>query len=455
MEREIREINPNMFFDMTIFGCLPLCFAIFLWLRSHRAVVVAFLFAWLFLPVAEYKLAGLPDYTKVSATCWGLAAAAVILDTNRVRQLRFHWIDLFVVLYVASPVLSSLHNGLGLWDGLSGCFEALTVFAVPWFLGRIYFNDVKSLRYLAIGIVVGALIYAPLCLWEAKMSPHLHRDLYGYHLLGFKHASRGGGTWRPMVFMEHGLMVGFYFACATMMAYWLWVTKTVRQLGGVPFGAVPVILAIVTFLLQSSLAQLLMLTGIACFFFIRYARFRLPLIGLVLVFPLYVLIRHLLGWDGAELVEVGRTLFSDRRADSLAYRFVNEDILVARAKESFWLGWGGQGRFLQNQTSEGRGFLTPDGLWLVVFGRKGFLGVIGLAGTILAAPMLAMLRLKTAHWKRNDLAPVTGFVVPITMYMIDCILNAFENPLYGIAAGGVAGLFATRRSTAQLLEKAA
>jgi hypothetical protein len=32
-------------------------------------MLTSYLFAWLFLPMAGYKVEGLPDYTKTSATC--------------------------------------------------------------------------------------------------------------------------------------------------------------------------------------------------------------------------------------------------------------------------------------------------------------------------------------------------------------------------------------------------
>ena len=75
-----------------------------------------------------------------------------------------------------------------------------------------------------------ALIYAPLCLLELRLSPQLHRWVYGYHQHDFVQTMRDGG-YRPMVFMEHGLMVSFWMAAAALTAFWLWHERTFRVLG--------------------------------------------------------------------------------------------------------------------------------------------------------------------------------------------------------------------------------
>ena len=53
---------------LTLFGWIPFVLALFALLPPRRAVVTAFLAAWLFLPMAGYGVKGLPDYTKMSAT---------------------------------------------------------------------------------------------------------------------------------------------------------------------------------------------------------------------------------------------------------------------------------------------------------------------------------------------------------------------------------------------------
>ena len=91
---------------------------------------------------------------------------------------------------------------------------------IPYFLGRIYFNDLQGLRELSVAIFIGGLIYVPFCLYEIRFSPQLHRLLYGYHQHDFSQTFRFGG-YRPMVFMQHGLMVGMWMGMATLAGIWL------------------------------------------------------------------------------------------------------------------------------------------------------------------------------------------------------------------------------------------
>ena len=53
-------------------------------------------------------------------------------------------------------------------------------------------------------------------LFEIRMSPQLHRWLYGYYPFGFITQMRYGG-FRPSVFMENGLVCAF-FAMTAMVA---------------------------------------------------------------------------------------------------------------------------------------------------------------------------------------------------------------------------------------------
>lgn len=51
----------NMLVPLMLFGWPLVLFALFMLLPSRRATIAAFVIAWLFLPVAEYNIVGLPD----------------------------------------------------------------------------------------------------------------------------------------------------------------------------------------------------------------------------------------------------------------------------------------------------------------------------------------------------------------------------------------------------------
>jgi hypothetical protein len=154
---------------------IPIVLYFFSRFPANKAIVVSALGGWMFLPEAALALPGLPDYTKMSATCYGILLATVIFDVGRFRTFRFSWIDIPMVGLCLSPLLASVTNGLGWYDGISASIDQTATWGVPYFLGKIYMNKLEGIRQLAVGIFVGGVIYAPLCLFESRFSPHLHR----------------------------------------------------------------------------------------------------------------------------------------------------------------------------------------------------------------------------------------------------------------------------------------
>src|SRR4051794_10191930 len=96
---------------------IPTVLVLFAVLPSRRAVIVSFLGAWLFLPMVSYPLSGLPDYTKMSATCAGIFLATLIFDVKRVVRFKPSLVDVPMAIFCLCPFFSSMLNGLGTWDG--------------------------------------------------------------------------------------------------------------------------------------------------------------------------------------------------------------------------------------------------------------------------------------------------------------------------------------------------
>jgi hypothetical protein len=212
-----------------MFGWIPTVLGLFATFDGRRAVITAFLVAWLFLPVVSYTLPGLPDYTKMTATCWGILLATAIFDSRKLLSLKMRAVDIPLIIMCLSPFASSISNDLGSYDGLSEALFKTVVWGFPYVIGRIYFSDLAGVRALAIGFFIGGIIYTPFCFFENLMSPQLHRMFYGFHQHSFAQTYRWGG-WRPMVFMEHGLMVGMWMATASLVGLWLWRNRVITKI---------------------------------------------------------------------------------------------------------------------------------------------------------------------------------------------------------------------------------
>lgn len=422
---------------ITLFGWPFVLASLYLMLPAQRAAIVAFLFAWLFLPIAEFEFQGIPEYNKMTATCLGAFLATVIFDANRLVQFRPKWVDASCVVLCFCPVASSLTNGLGLYDGLSESLRLIIQWGLPYFIGRIYFNDLRGMRELAIGVFIGGLVYVPLCWIELRFSPQLHRMVYGYHQHGFVQTLRYGG-YRPMVFLQHGLMVGMWMTTASLAGIALWMTGSVRSIRGVPVGVFVGAVVLTAVLCKSTAAIVLLFMGLSVMVATRYMRSALPLIALSLVYVLYVALRVSGAWNGLELVTFTTNVFGADRGASIEVRVTNENALVGRASQRALFGWGGWGRS-RITDAMGRDISVTDSQWVIRYGVNGLLGLAAAAATVIVPIVLLPRRIPPRFWLHPAVVAVPTLALVLALWMIDNTVNNMFNPIYLLVAGGLAG----------------
>ncbi len=391
--------------------------------------------AWLFLPMASYNLSGLPDITKMSVTCVTVFFATALFDPARFGLVRFHWADLAVLLWLAAPIPSAVVSGFGIYEGVSGLVQQSVAWGLPYFIGRLYFADAASLRELAFAIVVAGIVYVPFVLFEAKMSPQLHKMVYGYFQHYFGQTKRMGG-WRPMVFMQHGLAVALFMGTAALCAFWLWWCGRVRVLFRVPMWVWVAGLIGVTLLCRSAYAMLLLAFGIGVLFVSQRMNTR-ALLLLCLGGPLmYIGLRTVGGWDADVLRRAAEVIGQDRRG-SLGLRLESEDALWHWVRSDLLFG---KGRLtdLINAPKEVYGRFVPDGLWVIALGKYGVVGLLSLFGVLLLPAFAFVLRAPRAFLRMPHVAGAAALVMVLLLYAMDNLLNAMVNPIYLLAAGGLA-----------------
>ncbi|MCG9890683.1 MAG: O-antigen ligase domain-containing protein [Thermosynechococcaceae cyanobacterium MS004] len=438
-------------------------------LPVQRAVIFSFLVAWLFLPMASISLKGVPDYTKMSATCYGILLATAIFDLQRFRQFRLHWVDAPLVVWCLCPLASSLTNGLGPYDGLSAVLDQTVTWGFPYFLGRLYLGSLKGLEKLAVGIIWGGLAYVPLCLLEVRLSPQLHQWLYGFNPQSFDQAIRYGG-FRPIVFMQHGLMVGVWMMAATLLAIALWrsgmlwqrlmqflqedllgqrVSQSKAVQGQEPVlgvAAVSVVTLLVTFVLvKSTGAYFLLLIGLGLLFLVQWGRTALPIIAIALLLSGYLVFTTTGGLTPERISQISTVvtrISNVDRAQSLAFRLKNEELLTEKARLQPVFGWGGWGR-ARIFNEYGQDISITDSLWIINFGNLGLVGLWSWMGIFLV-PILgfALRRYPPSTWSHLQVVPAATLSVVLLLYVMDCLVNAMVNPIFTLAAGGLAGLVA-------------
>ncbi|MCA9273512.1 MAG: hypothetical protein KDA31_10730 [Phycisphaerales bacterium] len=450
--------------------------ALFLFLPKRTAAFSGLVIGWLFLPWGHFQVGPL-DITRNVAVSLNVVLCIAVFDPMRFVRLRPSWFDLPIVVWCISPFFTSISNDLGAYDGGAVVQSQLYIWGLPYLIGRVYVTDLASIRHLAMVFIFAAILYVPFILWEIRFSPRLHEAIYGFKT--YDHggtATRRFGGWRPLVFQRHGLMLGVLMASSTLLACWLWFTKSVRVFPLMPPGmrgrqvvqdpesgrarvidAVgptmvfwPIVVGLLGIFVLCRALNGLLVFALACgaLGVMRVLKLRIPLVGFALIPFLFAGARiaqqyTTLNFD-EPMVEAVAKLDEDR-AGSIAFRFENEQMLTEKALERPMLGWGGWGRN-RVYDDDDNDLTVTDGYWVITLGQNGFVGLIASFLTLLVPVFLLLKRHDAETLFSPQYAAASGLAAVLCMYAVDCLPNSMLNPMYVMAAGGLIGLLVNEKS---------
>jgi len=436
---------------IALFGWIPVILLVFASFPPRRAMIFCFVFGWLFLPPAGYEIPGFPDYTKVTATTFGVLLAIILFDWQQLLSIRCRLFDMPMICWCLCPFASSISNGLGVYDGLSAIFEQTSKWGLPYLIGRVYLRNLNDFREVAIILFLGGLVYTPFCLWEIRMSPQLGRYLYGIGGVGIEYFNEFG-KWgsRPRVFMGNALIVGTFMTAASLMGIWLWKTRCLTSLWGLSAASLTLLLLITTLLCKNLGALALLALGTAALFSTKRLHSSVVIYLLILASPLYMSLRITGKWSATPLVNTA-AIIHEQRASSLQFRLNNEDLLAAKALQRPVFGWGRWGR-ARVYREDGKDISVTDGLWVIALGNTGVVGLVTLTMAMLLPPVMFLRRYPARTWVHPAIAPAAALAVLVTLYMIDNLFNDMLNPIYVVTAGGLARL-ATAQTTSCVIRQ--
>ncbi len=428
----------NALVPLALIFWIPLVIWAFSKFDKRIVVAGAFVLGWMFLPEATIPIPGLPDLSKMFASCVAVLVGAFIFDRKTLLSVRPGVIDIPMLLWCTCPFLSSMANGIGAYDGMSETLQQTVTWGLPYFVAKIYFADPKGLKTLALSIFLGGIVYIPFCFIEKAISPQLHRMTYCFRHANILQSMRSGG-FRPVVYMQHGLMVAMWMVSATFFGIWLYYAKQLpKKLYMVPIETKWFIAAVLvtTLLMKSSGALGLFLLGMFTLFTAQRFRVSLLFIILLLIPPAYMIARGTGYWDGTNLSSWVERNYSAERAQSLQFRFDNEEMLIDKAQEGSFFGWAGWGRS-RVYDDDGKDLTITDGLWIITYGVRGIYGIVLMTVTIILPIVLMLIKVPLREWASPRYAAASVFATMLTIYMIDNLLNAMVNPIFMLFAGGI------------------
>jgi hypothetical protein len=448
--------NPVAYLMLLIWPFI--CLGLFRNLPLQRALIWSVLGGYLFLPpLAEFNLPLVPALDKVSIP--NLSVLLILwLGTNEKLRLwpASRLAALLAVGLVVSAIPTVLTNGdpilfqslrgyepiLFPVDALPGLSlrdvgsvligQLLTL--VPFLLARQFLADEKGLRELLLAFMIGGLVYSLPSLFEIRFSPQLNTWIYGFFQHSFEQMMRDGG-FRPIVFLPHALWLALFMCIALVSASAL--ARQAPVLDRWKMLLLAGYLALVLYLCKSLASQAYALLLVPMVL-LAPARWQIRLaVVFATVAVIYPMLRNA-GVVPLDAILAQAEAVSAERAQSLGYRFHNEELLLARAAEKPWFGWGGWGRNLIRAMDSGQILSIPDGRWIIVFGTFGWLGYLCEMG-LLALPIVLI----GLHLRKHGDAGLSPWVAPLTLIlgitMMDMLLNATLTPLTWLSAGAILG----------------
>lgn len=418
-----------------------------------QALIWGTIVPYLFLPEAfRISLPALPDLGKMAAVGLGLL---IIFVVNRSRLapppaeseaplLRFLLL-ISAIMILTAPLLTVLNNqetlrfgpteipGLSVKEGLAQAM-LVVLMLVPYYFGRRYLASPEAHQKLLLAIVVMGLIYSALMLVEMRLSPQLHRWVYGFHPHIFAMHIRDG--YRPMMFLQHGLFVGFFMFTCVMAALGLWKAGQ-----GVKFLGAALWFFFILYMSRNLGATVVAVLVVGVYLGLGrwiHILFAMSIGVTVFFYPIF----RSTGLMPVEEISAAAALISERRALSLNFRLVNEDIALARALEKPVTGWGRWGRN-QVYDEQGQVVSVQEGAWIQAITENGWYGYIGLYALLTLPAMFAI-----GVWRRKKIPPETFALIGITTgNLIYSIPTTCLTPVGVLVFGALAGFMLTKPDT--------
>lgn len=442
---------PNAVAYLMLFVWPVVAIILFRVLPLQKAAVWTMLGGYLLLPAAtSVKLPMLPAIDKgmvpsvtalILCMIYGPKADLAPRMTGRFGRLA---VFSLVLLMVGVPVITVILNpepvifgpmyiaGLRLYDAFS-MISVLIVALIPFWIGMRYLNDHAGHRLLLQAFVFGALAYSIPALVEVRLSPQLHTWIYGFFQHDFTQHIRAGG-FRPVVFLNHGLMVGIFLCMAVVAALALWrdELREGKATSAWIYAAIWLLIVLVVSKNLGALAIAALLAVVVVFTGRRLqTTFAIVIAAVILLYPVLRGAGHI----PVEAVYDMALSIDAERAESLRFRLINEDLLLARANEKPAFGWGSWGRNLIYSEENGRVSTIADGAWIIIIGTYGWLGYIAHFG-LLTLPIL-LYTLKRSQFGPSLVTP--GLLLMLCATLIDLIPNAGLVAYVWLLAGGLAG----------------
>jgi hypothetical protein len=444
--------------NVVAWAALVLCFPVSLLIvarwRASISVPIILIVGQMLLPERlGFEIEGhFPMIDKTFLPQVGALCGCLIFRPKSLKGGRpFRGFDLFIWFRIAGYFFSCMTNRdplvfpHGIVSGLSFLAfvgGALKIFFYWWpalFLGSTVIKTSKDLRNLFRILTGAALVYSLFVLIEMRTSPQLNRWIYGYHQHDFIQSIKSG-SYRPMVFMRHGLVLAFFLAISVVAASS--VAKIKARVLTLKARTVAVYLMVILVLCRSFGATMYAVIAMPLVWFTKpRTQVRVAIVMALLAFS-YPVARAFGLLPVDDINDFVLEKFGDERAGSLSIRLSEEEYIMQRTIPRWVFGWGGPPRAFRLDPVTGANRSTTDGMWAIIIGQEGAVGFVCVFGMFLY-PILRSRRALSKLPTSDDRILVAGLAIIVALLMVELIPNSSIEPYLTFLVGTLAGV--TRR----------
>lgn len=432
---------------------IPVAFILFSSMKPARAAAFMAIAGAFYLPEGAFiRIPSMPLFAKNNLPYIGILLAAAVLVPNRFfKNKPFFGPELISFFLIISTQYTVATNqdpltfgswivmtlpGLNAKDGFAMGLNYSFHWGLSLMAGRLLFETREDLHDLVRVIISITLVYSLWCLVEIRMSPRMHIWLYGYFpSADFTQSLRWGG-FRPNVFMIHGLNLSMAMLTGLLITAGAFRAKFEQLPRKIPIKRAFYYLFFIQIIIKGSgaiayaaaLAPLVLRASVKVI--VRVAQ---VLAIIVLVYP-FLRANDYIPVD--DLIEFIMSI-SEERALSLKFRFENEGLLLKKAQERLWWGWGSYGRNgLYHPVLGDKEITIADGTWIIMLSITGLVGMFcSLAPAAICVVVAGQRILKLRH--EADQFMLCGILVAVAVNLFDMIPNSMSNPFRIFLAGAV------------------
>jgi hypothetical protein len=384
-----------------------------------KAALYSLLMGTLFLPeMVMFKLPLFPEFTK--ARVENLALLYCVLTRPQLPKPERWWYALFALSFVSAVATYKTNpetytsgiktmTGLNFKDGMYLFISDATSGLLSAYIAMRCFHGERDIWHWTRVMTGVGLIYAVPMLFEMRMSPQLHKWVYGHPAIDdFLQSMRWGG-YRPIVFMAHGLATSL-FEMGTLMTAAVLARFQMRiwKLSG---RQAMWFLLFVVIMCKSTGTWAYMVFAIPMARYASAKAMHRTAMVLAVIVCLYPWLRATDMFPVDWLLDQSAKI-SEERMLSLKFRFDNEDLLIAHAMEKPWFGWSVS--YGRNNLWDDYGNMatTTDGAWIIALGNGGLLGL----SLYLAIPVISIFTAAKRAKKIKD-PRIKVMVAALNLYL--------------------------------------